>query len=95
MENNTLVVSPYYRGKQTSGVSELEKILMRRRPDASGQVGPIKDRLQSTPSSTATDELASHLRRRSQAIEEVKSWWLILAPSKSNIFRITSHTIKF
>ena len=81
MENKTLVVISLYRGKQTSGASELEKILMRRRPDASGQVGPIKDRLQSTPSSTATDELAGHLRRRSQAIEEVRSWWLVLALS--------------
>ena len=60
------------RGKQPSGSSELEKVLMRRRPDASGQLGPIKERPHiSQSSSTATDELATHLRRRSLAIEEV------------------------
>ena len=60
------------RGKQISGSSELEKVLMRRRPDASGQVGSIKERSHvSQSSSTATDELAGHLRRRSLAIEEV------------------------
>ena len=32
-----------YKGKQSNvGSSELERILMRRRPDASGQLGPIK-----------------------------------------------------
>ena len=45
---------------------------MRRRPDASGQLGPIKERPSiSRSSSTAGDELAGHLRRRSQVIEEV------------------------
>ena len=43
---------------------------MRRRPDASGQLGSIKDRPHCSQS-TASDELASHLRRRSLAIEEV------------------------
>ena len=45
---------------------------MRRRPDATGQTGPIKERSQvSRSSTTASDELAKHLRSRSLAIEEV------------------------
>jgi len=43
---------------------------MRRRPDADGHLGPIKDRPQSSQSTTSS-ELAHHLKRRSQAIEEV------------------------
>ena len=43
---------------------------MRRRPDASGQLGSIKDQPHCSQS-TASDELASHLKRRSLAIEEV------------------------
>ena len=65
-----------YRGKQSNvGSSELERILMRRRPDASGQLGPIKQHPHhSRSSSTASDELASHLNRRSRAIEEVVNY---------------------
>lgn len=55
---------------------------MRRRPDASGQLGSIKERPHvSQSSSTASEELASHLRRRSQVIEEVSVVLLVVLAS--------------
>jgi len=72
------VVSPFslytHRGFQPSGPSELERVLRRRRPNSEGQVGPIREQKNSVRSpSTPSSELALHLKRRSDAIEMVRS----------------------
>ncbi|XP_065901175.1 uncharacterized protein [Dysidea avara] len=59
------------RGFQSTGPSELERVLRRRRPDSEGQIGPIREQQNSSrSSSTPNNELALHLKRRSDAIEE-------------------------
>ena len=62
------------RGFQPTGPSELERVLRRRRPDSEGQIGPIRERQSSSrSSSTPSNELALHLKRRSDAIEKVNN----------------------
>lgn len=57
------------------GKSELEKVMQRRKPDAEGRTGPIRaDRVTTSKQnlSTADNELAQQLARRSHFIEEAE-----------------------
>ena len=64
-------LSLYRGGVQNLGKPELEKVMQRRKPDASGNVGPIRADRVSKPKSSCGGELEKQLARRTQLLEEV------------------------
>ena len=62
----------YRGGSQNLGKPELEKVMQRRKLDAEGKAGSIRgDQLTVGGRTTANDELAAQLSRRSYLLEEV------------------------
>ncbi len=58
-------------GAQNLGKPELEKVMQRRRPDAEGNLGPIRADRVHKAKSAAGGELEKQLARRTQLLDEV------------------------